>query len=133
MGIGVGVGEVMGHNLANTVQRVLPERAEKPAKAFLRKAENRVNEREEALKRVGSTVERARCLRGWTLNELSGKTRCDERQIARWIKGQERTQFDVLFAIDDPLWKNALVIALAELATGVEIDTVIRLRIKESA
>lgn len=113
--------------LSNAVHSTLPVRAEKCAKAVLRKAEIT------PLERVGATVERARQLRGWTLDELSGVAKRNERQIARWIKGQERTQFDVLFAIDDALWKNALVIALAELASGVEIDTVIRLRIKERA
>jgi transcriptional regulator with XRE-family HTH domain len=116
-------------NLANAVQRTLPVRAENCAKAVLRKAEKA----SDAMALVGATVERARQLRGWTLDELSGHCDLNPRQIARWMKGQERTQFDVLFAIDDDLWKNALVIALAELGTGVQIDTVIRVRLKEIA
>lgn len=119
----------MPANLQNTVQSALPVRAQKCAKADLGKAKNR----EIALARVGATVGRACKLRGWTLDELSGKAECNSRQIGAWIKGRERTQFDVLFAIDDALWKNALVIAIAELGAGVEIDTVIRLRMKERA
>lgn len=124
----------MGDSLRQRDHSALPVRAEKCATASLRKPERRLVERSEAgLLATGAAVERARLLRGWTLDELSGFAERNDRQIARWIKGQERAQFDVLFAIKDAHWRNALVIALAELGTGVEIDTVIRLRIKESA
>jgi hypothetical protein len=119
----------MADMMPNSVHSSLPVRAEKCAHAGLRKAKNPLA----ALERVGACVDRARTLRGWNLDELANHAARNSRQIGAWIKGRERTQFDVLFDIDDPLWKNALVIALAELATGVEIDTVIRLRIKESA
>lgn len=119
----------MPQTMPHTAHPDLPVRAEKCAKAVLRKAENPDADKA----RVGATVERARNLRGWSLGELSRESKVNERQIARWINGRERTQFDVLFAIEDARWRNALVIAIAELATGVEIDTVIRLRMKESA
>lgn len=119
----------MPQSLAQSDRRALPVRAENYANANLRKAETPVCYKA----RVGATVERARTLRGWTLDELSGFVNRNSRQVARWISGDERAQFDALFAIDDPLWRNALVIAIAELGSGVEIDTVIRLRIKETA
>lgn len=118
----------MAESLRQPMRSPLPVRAEKYVRAHLRKAEIVT----EAEAKVGAAVERARTLRGWTLEELAGHARRNARQIAKWIKGQERTQFDVLFAIDDARWKNALVIALAELGSGVEIDTVIRVRLKES-
>lgn len=121
--------------MPHAAHRDLPVRTEKRAKAFLRKPESReVAIPDAAMARVGATVERARNLRGWSLQELAREAgNRNERQIARWIKGLERTQFDVLFAIKDARWCNALVVAIAELACGVEIDTVIRLRMKESA
>lgn len=105
----------------------LPVRAENLVRADLRKTEMPYKQR------IGLTVERARHMRGWTNDELAGKVDLDPRQVARWQSGHERPQFDLLFAIDDDVFRNALVIALATLVTDVEIDTVIRLRIKESA
>lgn len=84
-------------------------------------------------KRVGHAVEKARLLRGWNNDELAGKVERDERQVARWQTGDERPQFDVLFGIQDDRFRNALVIALAELGTGVTIDTVIHVRMERSA
>lgn len=54
-------------------------------------------------------------------------------KVARWISGDERPHFDALFAIPD--FQKHLVVALAsELGgSGIEIDTVIRLRMKEIA
>lgn len=123
----------MGQSLPEPRRSTLPVKAENLAHADLRKAEIPY------LLQVGRAVERARRMRGWTNDEFAGKcvarreaTR-DPRQVAKWQNGKERPHFDVLFAIEDDLFKNALVIALAALATGVEIDTVIRLRVKESA
>lgn len=101
----------------------LPVRAENRAKADLRKAETPAYRQ-----RVGKAVERARHLRGWTNDELAGKVNRDPRQVARWQSGEERPQFDVLLAVEDDLFRNALVIAFAEMGTGVQIDTVIRVR-----
>lgn len=117
----------MPQNLANAVHSALPVRAEKVAKAHLRKAEI------DYKVLVGHVVESARRMRGWTNDELAGQVNRDPRQVAKWQDGRERPQFDALFKIDDDLFKNALVIALARLGTSVEIDTVIRLRMKESA
>lgn len=116
------------NTLGHSAKSTLPVRAEKFAKADLRKPDTA-----EYKQKIGATVERARTLRAWTLDELSGKVQRDPRQVARWIKGDERTPFDLLFAIDDGRWRNALVIAVAELGTGVEIGVEIRLPLKVSA
>lgn len=128
----------MTQTLTEPPRRSLPVKAENLAHADLRKAEKRPTEdlRKPEIAhvmQVARTVERARRMRGWTNDEFAGKAGRDPRQVAKWQNGKERPHFDVLFAIDDDLFKNALVIALARLATGVEIDTVIRLRVKETA
>lgn len=74
---------------------------------------------------VGHAIERAMQRRGWALKALAEAVGRDARQVARWQNGDERPHFDALLAIDDALFHNALVIAFAELGTGVEIDTVI--------
>lgn len=96
------------------------------AKAYVRKADT------EFKTKVGKAVERMRTLAGLTLDELAGLIDRDSRQVARWITGEDRPHFDACFAVER--LRMPLVIALAELVeSGVEIDTVIRLRIRESA
>ena len=92
------------------------------AKADLRKAEA------DAMRvRVGRALERAVQRRGWTLKEFAGEVEKDQRQCSRWFTGEERPQFDVLFAIES--FRQPLVVALAELAGhAVEIETTIRVR-----
>src|SRR5262245_28750689 len=94
----------------------------RPAKAHLRKAEEG-----EWRARVGGAVERAYKLCGWSLKEFASKVRRDERQLARWISGAERPQFDVMFGVE--VVRSALVIALAELAgAGVQVETTVTIR-----
>jgi len=81
--------------------------------------------------KVGRAIERAVQGRGWSLKEFAAKVERDERQIARWFSGDERPQFDVLFAL--PEFQQPLVVALASLAGGVEIETVVRVAIKGAA
>jgi hypothetical protein len=76
--------------------------------------------------RVGGAIKRAMGLREWNLDELANAVERDSRQVARWIDGIERPQFDALFAVES--FRQPMVIALAELAgTGVEIETVVRI------
>lgn len=67
---------------------------------------------------VGRAIERARHMRGWSNDELSGKVDRDPRQVAKWQKGDERPHLDALFAVEDDLFRNALVIAFAEARDG---------------
>ena len=119
----------MRTSMAHTRTVALPVKAENRAKADLRKAEVACPYRV----RVGQAVERARLLRGWNNDELADKVGRDERQVARWQTGDERPQFDVLFSVNDDLFRNALVIAFAELGTGVTINTVINVRMERTA
>jgi DNA-binding transcriptional regulator YiaG len=76
---------------------------------------------------VGGAVERTRVLSGLSLKEFAARFGRDERQVARWISGEERPQVDAVFACE--ALRSWLVIALAELAgPAVEVETVIRAR-----
>jgi hypothetical protein len=57
----------------------------------------------------------------------------NERQIARWKTGEERPQFDALIAVER--FRQPLVIAWAKFieGAGVEVETVVRLRLKVCA
>lgn len=76
---------------------------------------------------VGKAIQRAMSLRGWSLKEFAAAVDRDERQVARWLNGEERPQFDAMFARED--FRQPLVLALAELAGPVfEIETTVRTR-----
>ena len=60
---------------------------------------------------------------GLSLKEFACELGKDERQIARQIDGTDRPQLEVVFAVER--FRPALVIALARLATGMTIDTVV--------
>lgn len=105
----------------------LPEKAGTIAVAVLRKAENA-----DLLRDIGRAVDEARSTLRWSLKELTGQIehatgkKRDERQVARWIEGTERQQFDALFAV--VALRGPLVIALARLSDQIEVDTVIRVK-----
>lgn len=102
--------------------RLLTETPPKMAKADLRKAETG-----EWTAEIGRVVQRVRNFSGLSLKEFAAELGREERQVARWIAGTERPQFDVLFAVE--AFRQPLIIALAELAgQGVEIETVVRVR-----
>lgn len=63
---------------------------------------------------------------GLTLKEFAAEVGKDERQVKRQMDGAERPQLEAVFAVER--FRAPLVIALAKLATGVEVDTVIRVR-----
>jgi transcriptional regulator with XRE-family HTH domain len=61
-----------------------------------------------------------------TLQEFAAALGKNESQIRRQMEGRERPQIEVVFAVER--FQGPLVIALAKLATGIEIDTVIHVR-----
>src|SRR5687767_12303569 len=76
---------------------------------------------------LGRAVADAVSVVGWTLKEFAGAVDKDERQCARWLTGEDRPQFDVLFAVE--ALRVPLVVALARLAgPPIELETVIRCR-----
>lgn len=82
--------------------RVNGETRKRMAQAILPKGEN------EGWKDIGQCLFRARHWLGWTLEELSGQlppangseTR-DSKQVARWERGEERPQVDVIMRVKE--------------------------------
>lgn len=75
---------------------------------------------------IGGAVERTRTLSQLSLKEFADAIGRDERQVARWIAGTERPQFDAIFGVE--ILRGSLVQALAELADGVVVETVVTIR-----
>lgn len=90
------------------------------------KADLRIPDQEAWRGRIGDAIERTRTLARLSLKEFADRIGRDERQVARWIHGAERPQFDALFAV--PGFRALLVQALAELADGVQVETHITIR-----
>lgn len=97
--------------------RLLPETSDRVLKADLRKAE--IDWR----KALGGVVERVQGT--LSLKEFAALLGREERQVKRWITGDERPQFDLLFAV--ARFRSPLVIELAKLAQ-LEIITQICVR-----
>jgi len=76
--------------------------------------------------RLGACMAEVQHVFGLTLKEFSAALGKDDRQVQRQIEGKERPQIEVVFAVER--FQPAMVIALARLATGVEVDTVIHVR-----
>lgn len=110
-------------NAAVSRHRLLPETSVgSMAKADLRKAETADWKTE-----VGRAVERVKNMTGLSLKEFADAVGREDRQVARWIAGTERPQFDAIFAVER--FRQPLVIALAELiGQGVEVTTHISIR-----
>lgn len=76
---------------------------------------------------LGASVSRCFALAGLSQKEAAALIGRDTAQIARWVNGQERPQFDAIFAVAQ--LRQPLVVALAELGgAGVEVTTSITIR-----
>lgn len=97
------------------------------AKADLPKGEN-----PDFLAEIGHCLDVARRDVGWNHDELADRLGKDKKQVGRWIRGEERTQVDAVFAVD--ALRGPFVVALAGLVarddSGVQVVTEIRLRRK---
>lgn len=100
---------------------VIGETRPRMLKASLPKGESA-----DALREIGECLDFARRYVGWTVDQLAGELRRDSKQIGRWIRGEERTQVDTVFAAE-PL-RVPFVIALARLANECEEETTLRFR-----
>lgn len=76
--------------------------------------------------RVGAAIARAFQLAGLSQKEAAAAVGHDQAQVARWLSGQERPQFDALFAVE--ALRAPLVIALAALAEDIDVTTTITIR-----
>ena len=98
----------------------------KTAKATIRKADPA------GYAALGNCIEEVRCAFGLTLEAFAYELKVNDRQLARQIKGEDRPQLEKIFAVER--FQGPLVIALAKLAQGVEVDTVLHVRyVKRSA
>lgn len=75
---------------------------------------------------IGACLDAARREVGWTVDQLAAELDRDSKQVGRWIRGEERTQVDVVFAVE--CLRGPFVIALARLADCCEIETVVRIK-----
>jgi hypothetical protein len=114
---------------------VISEKRRKMATAALRKPE-KSPAAVSSLKELGGCLDFARRYVGWTLDQLvaelqeqAGRT-FDARQIARWIRGEERTQVDAVLCVRQ--LHGPFVIALANLRSE-ECVTEITIRLKGMA
>ena len=69
---------------------------------------------------IGRAVQRAFSLAGLSQKEVAYLIDRDTAQIARWIAGTERPQFDALFAVAQ--LREPLCVALAQMA-GAQVTT----------
>lgn len=100
---------------------LVSEKTARMAKADLRKTES-----DPLYPRIGACIDEVRNVFGLTLKEFAAQLGKNESQLRRQIEGKERPQIEVVFAVEK--FQGPLVIALARLANGVEVDTVIHIR-----
>lgn len=90
------------------------------AKAEIRKADDG-----DLQAQIGGCLDYARRVVGWNLDQLSHALKRDPRQVARWLRGDDRVQMDVVFGVEE--LRAPFVVALALLAR-CEVETTIRMR-----
>jgi len=70
---------------------------------------------------LGACIEDVRCDAKLTLDEFAHALGKDDRQVARWIKGEDRPQLETVFAVER--FRAPLLVALAGLAPEIRIVT----------
>ena len=108
---------------ARARHRVIGEKRPVMVKAVLPSGE-----KDAKLKQIGGCLDFARRYIGWTVQQLAAALKRDEKQVARWMRGEERTQVDVVLCV--PQLHGPFVIALARLDNKgvIEVETTIRIR-----
>ena len=90
------------------------------AKAHLPKGEA-VDARPISAAEIGGCLDFARRSVGWTVDQLAAELGKDSKQVSRWMRGEERTQVDVVFGVI--ALRKPFVIALANLSGEFQIQT----------
>lgn len=103
---------------------LVTEKRAKQAKASL--PDVRKAEIERLWVKWGGCIDEVRGVFRLTLQEFAGEIGKDERQVSRWIAGQERPQIEAVLAVER--FEGPMLIALARIASGVAVDTVIHIR-----
>ena len=94
-------------------------------KPMMLRADLPKRESADSLREIGECLDFARRTVGWTVDQLSREIGRDSKQVARWMRGEERTQIDTVFAV--AALRQPFVMALAKLA-ACEIETVVKIR-----
>ena len=97
------------NSTAVSAPRAIGEIRPSMAKADLPPGEN-----VDFLKELGRCLNSARLELDWDHATLAGRLKRDEKQVGRWMRGEERTQVDVVFSV--PELREPFVVALAKLA-----------------
>jgi hypothetical protein len=100
---------------------LVTEKSARMAKAGLRKSEI-----DPYYAQLGNCLREVQHAFALTLQEFALELGKNESQVRRQMGGVERPQIEAVFAVQR--FQGPLVIALARLATGIEIDTVIHVR-----
>lgn len=100
--------------------RVIGEMRPKMLKAIPVKGES-----VDYLLELGECLDCARHAVGWTVDQLAGELGRDSKQVARWMRGEERTQVDRVLAVYALRWP--FIAALARLC-GHQVDETITRR-----
>lgn len=103
--------------------RVNGEIKPRMAKADLPKGENAPVRSDWRL--LGECLDVARHALGWTVDRLARELRRDEKQVSRWMRGEERPQVEIIIEI--PALDAEYAIALAA-RKGCVVETVVRLQ-----
>lgn len=80
---------------------------------------------------LGACMDEVRRTFDLSLEGFAHELGTDRAQVGRQIKGQDRPQLEKVFAIEK--FRAPLVIALAKLAAGVEVQTVVTWTNRKSA
>lgn len=107
----------------SSLLRVNGERAKMAKASLLPKGE--IKDFRAELKALGECLDYARRVAGWTVDQLAAELDRDSKQVARWMRGEERTQVDVVFGV--VALRQPFVIALAKWAM-CEVEVVIRMQ-----
>ena len=104
-------------------QRAIGEIRPQMVKAVLSKGESA-----DYLKELGECLDFARRMVGWNHDQLADALKRDKKQVGRWMRGEERTQVDQVFAVE--ALRAPFVIALARVANCCEEETTLRFRLR---
>lgn len=103
---------------------LVTEKPRKQAKAAL--PEIRKAEIERRWVQWGECIDEVRGVFRLTLQEFAAALGKDERQVARWVSGQERPQIETVLAVER--FHGPMLIALAKLAKdGIRVRTTIEI------
>lgn len=121
-------GDFMTHSIAQPnlpTPLLVTEKPRKQAKAALRGVRKAEIERQWV--KWGGCIGEVQGMFRLTLQEFAAALGDkDERQVARWIAGTERPQIEAVLA--KARFAGPMLIALARVEQGVEVDTVIHVR-----